>query len=351
MDILAYIDESGDPSLAIGTKDVSRYFVVAAIIIKSTTSEELEQITNEIRRAEFSGSEIKSSNVRRKIDRRLRILESIDKIDFSSHIIAIDKSALSKNGGFIYKQPFLKYTNGLLYRKIFRSFQNLTIFCDQHGGNEFQNSFKDYLEENHRQDLFKDSTVTPVDSKLVNGVQIADFIAGSVREILEHGKSKRVYELIKKKASLIEIWPPLKEYLVDSNEYAIYSTFDNSVENYCLTQAKAYVERNLDKREDGDMIKLRIVEYLLAVYYSNESAPYVTTKEIMEEILPENDAKKEYYVRTKIAELRESDVIIASSSNGLKIPTTVADLSKYVEENKKKIGSPAIFVAHVGKTG
>lgn len=85
-------------------------------------------------------------------------------------------------------------------------------------------------------------------------------------------------------------------------------------------------------------MKVRAVEYLLAHYYSNSEETYVYTKEIMEALLKERGEMSEYYFRSKIVgELRDNEVIIASSSKGLKIPTTVADLDRYVEDNVKKI--------------
>lgn len=337
MDITAYVDESGNTNLDTSIKDVSKYFVVAAIIIKAQDIREFDESVSSIRAVHFSGSEIKSSNVRRNLARRISVLSSINKLEFSSHIVAIDKTAIFKTGGLIFKQPFLKFTNGILYRKLFRSFQHVSVFCDQHGSKEFQDSFKSYLENTHRQDLFKDSEVTPIDSKDSNGVQIADFIAGSVREILEYGKSKELFSLIKEKSSLVEVWPPKKSYFIDKFDYPQSESHDNSVEDYCVAQAKAYVERNHLVEEEDELLKLRIIEILLAMYYADETISYLTTKEIMEFLFENEEPKSEQYVRQKIAEIREDDVIIASSSNGLKIPTTVFDLGKYVEENKKKI--------------
>jgi len=338
-DIIAYIDESGNTNLNTEVKDVSQYFVLTAIILHEENAELVEEKIGEIRRKYFSGSEIKSSGVRRNIKRRIDVLKEINAINFTSHIIAINKNSLKKTGGFIYKSPFLKFTNGLLYRKLFRSFQKISIYYDQSGYPEFQASFRKYLEENHRQDLFRSSEAIPMDSKLVNGIQIADMIAGSTREILEYGKNKEIYNLIKEKSSLIEIWPPKRDYFSDRVPATENPQYDDSVEEYCVRQAKAYIERTLESKNEEDVFKLRIVESLLALYYSEAEGEYVTTKELIEELSKYSDAeeKSEYYARTKIADLRVDDVIIASSAKGLKIPTTVADLKKYVEENRKKI--------------
>lgn len=241
MDIIAYIDESGNVNLNTSLKDVSKFFVVACVVIDPNSESKVNEVVGEVRKKYFSGSELKSRGIKRDLDRRIKVLKALSEINYTTHVVAIDKTMVWKNSGLIYKQSFLKFTNGLLYRKVLKSYSNVNAFCDKHGSPEFQESFVNYLVDYHRQDLFKNSQVTAVDSEAVNGVQIADIVAGSVRELLEHQQSDKLYQLLKEKTSLIEIWPPDRRYLTKVND-ARKDDFDQHVEDYCTNQAIAYLE-------------------------------------------------------------------------------------------------------------
>lgn len=75
-------------------------------------------------------------------------------LDFKLYAVAVEKDALKRDGGFHYKKLFLKFINGLLYKQLFENFPSITVFADEHGGDEFKLSFQKYIEKNHKPDLF-----------------------------------------------------------------------------------------------------------------------------------------------------------------------------------------------------
>lgn len=332
--VVSYIDESGDSSLCLEKNGVTRYFVVTAILIEQTNIDSFKQGVSTLRSKFFSGSELKSSSLG-SIKRRTDLIAAINGLDFRAYSIAVDKAEVSKHSGLIYKKPFLKYINGLLYKRLFKAHPDLVVFCDQHGYPEFQQSFKKYIETQHRPNLFSTCSVTPVDSKDHEGVQVADIIAGSIRHCLE-SKNKELIQLIRSNCIGIEVWPPRKGYI--SLEQVVSNDFDEVVEQYCMNQVKTFLERNISSNNDDKRLQVSVLEYLLSRYYGDNEYSHCITKSIIKGIDYDTGDKSEYYFRTKIiGGLRDEGVIIASSTKGLKIPTSVKDLGGYVDESFKKI--------------
>ena len=135
---LAFIDESGNTDLDTLKQGVSKYFIVCAVIIDEDKVDALKIEVEAIRKKYFQTGEIKSSSVRDRDDhaRRIKILENIQQLNFKFYAIAVEKQALSRDGGFPYKKSFLKFINGLLYKQLFENFPSITVFADEHGGQD-----------------------------------------------------------------------------------------------------------------------------------------------------------------------------------------------------------------------
>lgn len=335
MNNIAYIDESGSSSLDTSIESVGRYFVVCATFIDVNEIEHVNNAIDKIRKDEFSGSELKSSGIGKDLQRRLRIIEKLNALNIRTHIICIDKSKISKDSGLIYKKPFLKYVNGLLYRKMLKTFPDLTIYFDKVGDSKYQDSFVKYIDRYHKTDFFKTSTIIPVDSKESNGVQISDVFAGSLNSFLQNRNSD-LWDRIKAKSICIDVWPPERQlFHIQSNNA---DEFDKVVEDYCVNQVKIYLETHSNSDDDDDQLRCGVLEFLLYKNLDEDGDPFTYTQEILDYIHTTNANASEYYFRTKIiGKLRDDDVIIASSQKGLKIPSCVQDLTGYAEESMKKI--------------
>ncbi len=335
MSKISYIDESGTPSLETEIESVGPYFIVSAVIIDSNDEKEITDIVSYVRHKEFSDNEIKSSNIGKDLDRRKRVLKAILKGQFSTHTICIDKRRIDKNSGLIYKRPFLKYVNGLLYRKLLKSFTSLKVFFDEHGSKEFQDSFVRYIDEYHKTSLFNTSEIIPAKSHEVPGIQIADLFAGSMFHFIKN-RDEEIWNLLKEKSICIDIWPPERKLFHSTNKAD--SSYDQVIEDYCLKQAEIYLENSNNEENPDEKVRDSVVEYLLFRHLSSDNNDFVYTKEIMEKVLDQSYEMSEQLFRSKIiGKLRDSEVIIASSPKGLKIPSSIDDLSGFVEESMKKI--------------
>ncbi len=183
--VVAFADEFGNNSFNL--EEQGSHFIIASVIINQ---DELPQVFGElevIRKKYFQTGEIKSSKVKHNHKRRLLILRDLQKIKFSIYAVIIDKRQLFGEG-FKYKQSFYKYLNGVLYKELFRTFPQLEFKVDEHGGNDFMRGFKKYVEKNHIRDLFTGSEFYVQKSHNDLGVQLADFVAGTLGYIFDETK-------------------------------------------------------------------------------------------------------------------------------------------------------------------
>lgn len=332
---IAYIDESGTSSLNTTAESVGKYFIVCATFIKEDEVSIVDYAVSKIRREEFSGSELKSSGIGKNVIRRLRVLDKLNELNIRTHIVCVNKDRISKESGLIYRTPFLKYINGLIYRKMLKTFPDLTVYFDKVGDQAYQQSFIKYIDNYHKTDLFKTSKIIPVDSKDSNGVQISDIFAGSLNSYLQE-RNDELWAQIKEKSICIDVWPP--EKILFHSKANDSDEFDKVVEDYCINQVKVYLENNSNSIDEDDQARCSVLEYLLYKHFDEGSNAFTLTNEIMDHIQSIKNDVTEYYFRTKIiGKLRDDDVIIASSPKGLKIPTCSQDLTSYAEESMKKI--------------
>lgn len=223
----------------------------------------------------------------------------------------------------------------MLYKRLFKTFPSIEIFADEQGSEEFQRSFVNYIRERHMPDLFWTYDFTTCKSSENVLVQIADVIAGSLARKIDPNKkcdkSDEIFSLLKPKIIGIDVWPPERFNYnpgEDANEY------DKMVENYCVSQAKDFIKRNITNEDEYIQLQIDTLKYLLYHYAFSDDAEYVRTKEILESInAARADVISEHIFRSQIiAKLREGEVIIGSSNKGLKIPTSVKDLREHIEQ-------------------
>jgi len=148
----AYIDEFGNHDLATEKDGASRYFIVLAVVVDETFLAELTTAVTAIKHEFFGAGEMKSSRVRE--DRRVRVLDTLAPLPFRFYAVAVDKARIDRDSGLGYKTSFIKFANGRLYNALFQNLTDLTVYADGHGGTEFIESFRRYLEQPIRQIFF-----------------------------------------------------------------------------------------------------------------------------------------------------------------------------------------------------
>jgi hypothetical protein len=334
---LAFIDESGNTDLDTSKRDVSKYFIVCAVIIDDERSESMRQEVDSIRKKYFQTGEIKSSSVRDRYGhaRRIKILESILELDFKFYAVAVEKDALSRDGGFQYKRSFLKFINGLLYKQLFENFPSIAVFADEHGGDEFKLSFQKYIEKNHKPDLFWESELNLVSSHDNILVQLADFLVGTLAKVYEGKSNPALLEsyrsLLKSKALDIKEWPTKHQAYFEPDKTS--KDYDRFIHSHALSKAEIYIEKYHEYNDEETRLQVCVLNHLVFKSRLSSDDDYIATKGLLEHLESCGfRGVSEQAIRSQIvSKLRDKDVIIASCNRGYKIPSSYADLVDFVE--------------------
>jgi len=329
----AYIDESGNHDLSTEKSGASRYFLVLAVVVKRNSLPALTAGVTQIKADFFGQGEMKSSRV--KEDRRIRILSALAPLPFRFYAVAVDKSRVDRDSGLAYKTSFIKFANGRLYNALFQNLTDLTVYADGHGGAEFIESFKKYLETAHAPDLFSRPQIEIVDSRHEVLVQLADFLVGTAAKIYENkasAEARKVFlDFLGQKRIRIDEWPPRFE-----TQYpAALGTSDlnQQVRTISLRAAAQFLSEFSEAEETEARIQYAFLSYLLfrAEFPSEEE--FMSTPELIEHLgsLGFKDVDKHYLRSNVVSKLRDRGVLIASSPRGYKIPTGYPDVIGFAE--------------------
>jgi hypothetical protein len=331
----AYIDESGNHDLATEKSGASDYFLVLAVIIRQDDVAALEASVEKIRAKFFGPGEIKSSNV--KDERRIRIINELQPLNFKFYAVAIEKSKVNKDSGLTHKKTFIKFTNGLLYKALFQHLIDLKVYADGHGDQKFIKSFEEYIEENHMPDLFtQKSSIEIVDSKDQILVQLADFLVGTAAKLYE-GKATAEFEgkfltFLREKQIRIDEWPPRFE--VHHPVGAASNEMDTTVCSISLLAAIQFLgDQSSPDLDLETRIQHATLSYLLFRARFPTDDDFISTQEIVDHLHVHGflDVTKHYLRSNVVSKLRDSNVVIASSTKGYKIPTSYSDLVGFAE--------------------
>ncbi|QTA77816.1 DUF3800 [Desulfonema limicola] len=331
-----YIDEFGDSGLETQSAAASNYFIVAATIVSDSELEETSLLFDKIRKKHFQKSELKSSKVGKKDNRRLRILKDISELNINFYIIAVDKREIKKSSGLIYKKSFIKFVNGLLYNKLYKAFPNIRFVADQHGYPEFMKGFQEYVKKNHMRGLFDKATFEFADSKKESLIQISDFISGTIARVLDPKKlsvhADDFLKQIDKQILLIDEWP------IRHSQYSGKILCDNEkndddekIRKIAVNQAAIFIENNRLSHNEQVQDQIEVLKYLIYYFKFINPYKYLYGDELLK-IINKDETNKHYLHSSIIAKLRDEGVIISSSNKGYKIPANLKDINNFVEQ-------------------
>lgn len=212
--VYAFTDESGAFGWDIENPNVSTHFIITAIIVKEPDLEGFTQKAEALRKKHFQTGEIKSSNIGGNHARRLRVLADLQGIPFSIFSVCVDKKKCIENmsmKGLQYKKTFYKFMNNIVHRELRRAFEKITIVADEIGGNEYMQSFCQYVTSHQDMpNLFGDAKFSFENSKNDVRIQMADFISGTLAYVFDrHKKSDDAPDYLKilnKKIIRVELY-------------------------------------------------------------------------------------------------------------------------------------------------
>lgn len=329
----AYIDESGNHDLVTEKNGASRYFIVLAILVEETSLAELTTAVTAIKHEFFGPGEMKSSRVRE--DRRVRVLDALAPLPFRFYAVAVDKARIDRDSGLAFKTSFIKFANGRLYNALFQNLTDLTVYADGHGGAEFIESFKKYLETAHTPDLFSRPKIEIVDSRQEVLVQLADFLVGTAAKIYENkatAEARKVFlDFLGRKRIRIDEWPPRFESQYPAVSGA--SDLDGQVRSISLRAAAQFLSDFSDVEDLETRIQHAFVSYLLFRAQFPLEEEFMSTPELIDHLgsLGFEEIDKHFLRSNVVSRLRDRGVLIASSARGYKVPTTYSDVIGFAE--------------------
>lgn len=336
--LIAYADEFGNNSFDFERQ--GSHFIVATVIIKESQKVKLASELEIIRKKHFQTGEIKSSKVSGNHSRRVRILKELLALDFTIYAVIVDKRGLFGEG-FQYKPSFYKFLNGLLYKELYRTFPQLTLTVDEHGGNDYMQSFKSYVQKRHIRNLFGGSDFLLENSSGDIFIQLADFIAGtlghSFDELKKTETSSEFLALLEPKALSYQFFPR-KITFKELEESNVDEKFNSQIAELSYNRAVDFIETI--KGNDQELIdQINCVKLLLIYLRGANNRRFVPTWELVRHLNASRISPiKEQYFRTKvIGRLRDKGVLIASSRDGYKLPTSTSDLNKFINHGKRII--------------
>lgn len=335
--ITAFADEFGNNSFDFANQGT--HFIIATVICKNENLDKVQEDIDAIRKKHgFQTGEIKSSGVGPNYGRRKRILEDISKMDISIYAVIVDKRKLDGKG-FGIKKSFYKYLNNLLYKELYRTFTNIELYVDEHGGNDYMLEFKKYVEKNHQRNLFTGSEFYIQNSKQSYFIQLADFIAGTLGYIFDESKksehSQEFEDILKPKISSLNFFPKELSFqeLVDSN---IDENFDPEIASVCYNRIQYFIE-NETGSDQQKTDQINFLKLLLLFQRANNKNRYLSTKEIFSHLNQSRheNLKQEYFRSKVVGNLRDQGILIASSNIGYKIPSSSEDLDSFIKHGKR----------------
>lgn len=333
--VIAFADEFGNNSFDF--ENQGSHFIIASVIMNQDELNEIQIQLEEIRKRFFQTGEIKSSKVKDNHNRRIVILRELKKVNFSVYAVVIDKRKLFGEG-FKYKQSFYKYLNGILYKELYRTFPQLELKVDEHGGNDFMRSFKKYVEKNHIRNLFAGSDFHIQKSHNDLGVQLADLMAGTLGyifdELKKSDKSSEFAELINDKLISLNQFP--KEYKSEEfSEKETFSEYDDTIATLGLNRAFDFIDKTTGNTPDN-RDRINFLKLLLLYHQSNHPRKFTTSTEFVRHlnVNRHKSLSKEQFSSKIIGHLRDKGILIASSRDGYKIPTSANDMKKFINHGK-----------------
>lgn len=344
--IIAYIDEYGAFGFQMDKPNVSTHFIITAIIVQEKDVQDITSKVENIRKKYFQKGEIKSSKVGRNHSRRKQILDEINQLPFRIFALVVDKKLIFPQSGLRYKQSFYKFLNNIVYSELSVNFKKLIIIADEIGSSDYMRSFYSYVKSKQKtiHTLFFDEISDETDIIFENSkqslVQISDFISGCLAYTYDDKKKLEAdgynyYSILKSKINRIKVFPETHDSF-DITDSAISAKYNAEIAGICFRKAKLFIEQHTNSADDIVRQQVITLDYLLFRFMNNDMRHYIPTQELINNLVYSGYDKLSIQTfRNKIiAKLRDNEVIISSSPNGYKIPSTEDELYDFVNHGK-----------------
>ncbi len=328
----AFIDEYGNPNLAVEVDGVSQYFIVTAVVVKAADLPALRTQLDDVRKRIFQTGEMKASGLSKNRDRWVKTLDALAGLPFRLYALVVDKRELDRTGGLQFKHSFYKNLCGKAYGALLRSLPKLHLRADEYGRESFMESFTTYVQKRHQPDLFEKGTFDFVNSRDEVVVQLADLCSGLLARIYDPQMAlERPEELVSVLASqilLIEEWPP-RFRLRSTDPDGASNHPDARIEALAFGRAQEFIDRHRESAEQEQRCRVALLERLILEQRFSGNA--LSTGYLMDYLRDRGlEPGDETWVRrVLVAYLRDRGLVITSSSTGYKLPRSRADMHAF----------------------
>lgn len=340
----AYIDEFGAFGYNFENQGCSTHFIITAIIVEENDLKLIEEKVEVIRHKYFQTGEIKSSKVGHNHSRRIAILNEFKELPFKIFTFVCDKRKIYENSGLRFKPSFYKFLNQLVHKELRLAFNELVVCADEVGGNDFIKSFARYIKSKEVPlDLFGECMFRFEDSKKNILIQVADFVSGSLaycydeKKKLNNGGNNYLSILINKILRIKEYPETFSTFDVNQND--INPNYNPKIALICYNKARYFIETHSSSDDIDIKQQIAVLNYLLFRFMNKSPRKYIPTKELINQLvfLGYDKLSIQTFRNRIIARLRDNEVIISSSKEGYKIPSTEAELYDFVNHGKSII--------------
>ena len=200
-------------------------------------------------------------------------------------------------------------------------------------------SFESYLDRQIPPDLFSVRSFRFADSRDEVLLQVADFLSGSIARALDPKKlspsAPSILRLVMKRAFAVDCWPPrsLPAPELHGNEPG-FSTYDQLIRQHCLRQVEFFLDKPEMTSASDEQLRAQteVLRFLLFKVKFVDPGAFFSTGEIIDHLASNAGLQlSEHAIRSGvIAPLRDEGVILASGSDGYKIPVCESDLARYL---------------------
>lgn len=328
----AFIDEYGNAGLNLERPNVSGYFIVTSILVEGSELDALRAAA-EVVRSRYFQLHMKSQHVKDD-GRRIKVLRDLCDLPFRFFAVAIDKSALSKEGGLIYRQSFYKFLQNILYEKLYGAVPALQVIADRYGDEPFMESFQAYLHKRYSGDLFPPQIEFRASTDDVM-LQVADFVAGTLGRCLDPTKrsdrANEFFELLEPRAIEVLSWPPNYHYKLDRESAT--TADDVEVRRLARDGAFNYICDRAGSADEDERARVATLEYLIHYTQFKPSHDGYVATDVLREALEKHGLhlSQQQFRSRVVGALRDREVLIASSAKGYKLPECVGDLQDFCD--------------------
>ena len=157
-------------------------------------------------------------------------------------------------------------------------------------------------------------------------------IGGSVSKSLTEVDSPNYLEMLRGKILSVEEFPNTKTpywgAVSEENRQ-----FDQDIYDLAVHRARSFIAEH--EREIGEKsLQVATLQYLLFYVHNVNARTFISSHHLLNvlEDYTESKIRLNYLYRRIIAPLRDAGIILASSSQGYKIPVSVEDITTYINQ-------------------